>query len=58
MRFFEFKTTKPLSPHKHRIRNLKQAVERKRKALAAERERQRRAKERERQQRAADKISR
>jgi len=58
MRFFEFKTTKPLSPDEHRIRNLKQAVERQRKALAAERERQRRAKELERQQRAADQISR
>lgn len=58
MRFFEFEKKKPLSAQQLRIRNLKQGVERKRKALAAERERQRKQREQKRQQRAAQSISR
>jgi hypothetical protein len=56
MRFYEFKSIKPLSIEQQRIRNLQQQIENGRRTLAAERERQRRAKEHERQQRAVQSI--
>jgi len=52
MRFYEFKTIKPLSPEQQRIRNLQRHIEQGRRALAAEREQQRRKRETERQRRA------
>lgn len=45
MRFYEFKTVKPLNPDQQRVRTLQQQVEAARRALAAERERQRRTSE-------------
>jgi hypothetical protein len=57
MRFYEFKTIKPLSPAQMRIHTLQQQVERSRRALSAEREQQRTRRERERQQLAANKMA-
>ena len=57
MRFYEFKTIKPLSPAQMRVRTLQQQIERSRRALAAEREQQRKQRETERQQRAANKMA-
>jgi hypothetical protein len=48
MRFYEFKTVKPLKPDQQRVRTLQQQVEAARRALAAERERQRRTSEQQR----------
>ena len=57
MRFYEFKTIKPLSPSQMRIRTLQQQIERSRRALSAEREQQRKQRETERQRRAANKTA-
>jgi hypothetical protein len=48
MRFYEFKTVKPLKPDQQRVRTLQQQVEAARRALAAERERQRRTRDQQR----------
>ena len=45
MRFYEFKTIKPLTPEQSRINSLKQQKERASTALKTERERQEKAKQ-------------
>ena len=48
MRFYEFKTIKPLTPEQSRINTLKQQKEKASTALTAERTRQKQAKAQER----------
>jgi hypothetical protein len=56
MRFYEFKTVKPLTPDQQRVRALQRQIEATRRALAAERERQRRTREQQRSTRVAQQL--
>ena len=57
MRFYEFKTIKPLTPEQGRINALKQQKEKAADALAAERDRQKQATATERVQKAQQALA-